>query len=140
MARGPGACLTAPKTARSSSPPVTLRRTVSCCASPRRCGSSQVRGEQQWCLLRDSSISHNSCHIWRLPLASQALSASCVSDDGCPGQVLFLGDHLAADSVAEWNTRFEPNDDGFLGISRNFNCELLLHTGTNACWWLHSLS
>ncbi|CAL5228056.1 g11121 [Coccomyxa viridis] len=38
-----------------------------------------------------------------------------------PQKVLFSGDHLAADSVAEWNARFEPNDDGFLGISRNFN-------------------
>ena len=69
--------------------------------------------------------------------ASQALLASCGSDDGCPGQVLFSGDHLAADSVAEWNARFETNDDGFLGISRNFNCESLLQTGTAALWWMH---
>ena len=62
------------------------------------------------------------------------------SDGGCPGQVLFSGDHLAADSVAEWNARFEVNDDGFLGISRNFNCESSLLPGTAALWVLTYIS
>ena len=38
-------------------------------------------------------------------------------------QVLFSGDHLAATAVGEWITKYEDADDGFLGISRHFNCE-----------------
>jgi hypothetical protein len=38
-------------------------------------------------------------------------------------QVLFSGDHLAATAVGEWTSKYEDADDGFLGISRNFNCE-----------------
>ena len=38
-------------------------------------------------------------------------------------QVLFSGDHLAANAVGEWTSKYEDADDGFLGISRNFNCE-----------------
>ena len=80
-----------------------------------------------WSLLQGLSL-------WALPLlilqeplltlwgCFPAIDPNC----GCVGQVLFSGDHLAADSVAEWNARFEANDDGFLGISRNFNCELQL--------------
>ena len=39
-------------------------------------------------------------------------------------QVLFSGDHLAADVVGEWTAKHEDMGDGFLGISRSFNCEL----------------
>ncbi len=38
-------------------------------------------------------------------------------------QVLFSGDHLAADVVGEWTAKHEDMGDGFLGISRSFNCE-----------------
>ena len=38
-------------------------------------------------------------------------------------QVLFSGDHLAADVVGEWTAKHEDKGDGFLGISRSFNCE-----------------
>ncbi|CAK0771378.1 hypothetical protein CVIRNUC_003855 [Coccomyxa viridis] len=37
-----------------------------------------------------------------------------------PQQVLFSGDHLAANAVGEWVAKYAP-DDGFLGISRSFN-------------------
>jgi len=41
----------------------------------------------------------------------------------CDVQVLFSGDHLAADVVGEWTAKYEVMGDGFLGISRSFNCE-----------------
>jgi hypothetical protein len=61
-------------------------------------------------------------------------------------QVLFSGDHLAANAVGEWTSKYEDADDGFLGISRNFNCEphgfilrnLLLHQlALLKCFTLH---
>ena len=38
-------------------------------------------------------------------------------------QVLFSGDHLASTVVGEWTAKHEDKGDGFLGISRSFNCE-----------------
>lgn len=54
-------------------------------------------------------------------------------------QVLFSGDHLAANAVGEWITKYEDADDGFLGISRHFNCEpkgYILRLGIPH--WMHS--
>ena len=44
----------------------------------------------------------------------------------CSSQVLFSGDHLAANAVGEWVAKYAP-DDGFLGISRSFNCKSYCH-------------
>ena len=49
-------------------------------------------------------------------------------------QVLFSADHLAADCVGEWNSEHEANDDGFLGITRNFNCGSSIF-----CWCLSGM-
>ena len=38
-------------------------------------------------------------------------------------QALFSGDHLASTVVGEWTAKHEDKGDGFLGISRSFNCE-----------------
>ena len=40
--------------------------------------------------------------------------------------MLFSGDHLAANAVGEWVAKYAP-DDGFLGISRSFNCKSYCH-------------
>ncbi|CAK0779907.1 hypothetical protein CVIRNUC_004885 [Coccomyxa viridis] len=37
-------------------------------------------------------------------------------------KVLFSGDHLASTVVGEWTAKHENKGDGFLGISRSFNC------------------
>lgn len=54
-------------------------------------------------------------------------------------QVLFSGDHLAADVVGEWTAKYEDAGDGFLGISRSFNCEFTSFVVGNLLfrWFAH---
>ena len=68
-----------------------------------------------------------------LTWSEQAMYSARIVKKGIPGayvgaiwdvQVLFSGDHLAANAVGEWTTKHEDMGDGFLGISRSFNCEL----------------
>ena len=49
--------------------------------------------------------------------------------------MLFSGDHLASTVVGEWTAKHEDKGDGFLGISRSFNCESsCFHPNKSGCF------
>ena len=55
--------------------------------------------------------------------AGEAKEVACSASLVLSAQVLFSGDHLASTVVGEWTAKHEDKGDGFLGISRSFNCE-----------------
>ncbi|CAL5219989.1 g1928 [Coccomyxa viridis] len=74
----------------------------------------QIEGEGPWGLPDGSE----DCEIIFTPGHAEAHCVLLYK----PQKVLFSGDHLAADVVGEWTAKHEDMGDGFLGISRSFNC------------------
>ena len=113
---------------RSYTRPATLRPTACSFTDPSRCADvSIVTDAASTERVHAEERLRGRCHACKSSLHPlKCLMVWRTSWPICLSQVLFSGDHLAANAVGEWVAKYAP-DDGFLGISRSFNCKSYCH-------------